>query len=139
MGPEFIASIVDWDERLPHNQVVLGVASGKDYGAYPVNLITAEGGVVNDRVGLTDVVLLVEPISAYSVAYDRRLGDRLLEFTKLDDLEFSMMDSLTGSIWNIEGTAIAGPLKGERLTFVPSYLAEWYGWSAYHPGTKIYP
>ena len=39
---------------------------------------------------------------------------------------------------NASGKAVDGPLKGASLTYVFSFISEWYGWSAYHPETAIY-
>ena len=43
-----------------------------------------------------------------------------------------------GSIWDVEGTAISGELKGlqlDRLTYDPGF---WFEWVAFHPDTLVY-
>jgi hypothetical protein len=138
LGPEFVASIVYWDTRLPENQVVLGVNVGDSFRAYPVHEIVFADGVLNDTLEDEPIVLIVDGDSAFSAVYSRKVAGEELNFDVADGQEFALMDRETGSIWNIEGQATAGPLEGESLTFVTSFLAEWYGWSAYHPETGIF-
>ena len=49
-----------------------------------------------------------------------------------------LRDRGTDSLWDLSGKAVEGPLAGTSLTYVSSFIAEWYGWSAYHPETTIY-
>lgn len=51
----------------------------------------------------------------------------------------AILDTQTGSRWSTGGLALEGPLAGVPLTFVTSFLTEWYGWAAFHPETGIYP
>ena len=138
LGPEFVSSIVYWDTRLPDNQVVLGVNVGDEYRAYPVNLVAASGGVLNDELNGEQIVLIVDAQSALSVAYSREVKGQELHFDAAKDDSLLLVDRETGSTWNLEGRATEGFLEGESLKFVTSFLTEWYGWSAYHPETEIY-
>jgi hypothetical protein len=45
-------------------------------------------------------------------------------------------DHETGSLWSQPmGEAILGPLKGTKLTLMPSTLTTWAAWRSAHPGT----
>lgn len=61
-----------------------------------------------------------------------------MHFDAVNGEEFAFTDKETGSNWDLEGQATAGPLAGESLSFVTSFLTEWYGWLAYHPETDIF-
>ena len=61
-----------------------------------------------------------------------------LEFFNPIDAGFAIADRQTGSRWNAQGEAVSGPLKGNVLEFVPSFISEWYGWSGYHPETDLF-
>ena len=138
-GPEFVRSIVNWDDRLPPNDLVLGVGVSGAFRAYPRHAVSTEQGVVNDVLAGEPIVIFMDGSSAFSVAYSREVDGRILQFENASDENLEIFDIETGSAWNLEGRAIAGPLEGEALTFVTSYLTEWYGWAAYHPTTDIYP
>ncbi len=138
LGPEFVASIVYWDTRLPDNQVVLGVNAGDVFRAYPVHLVASDGGVLNDELGGVSIVLVVDGRSALSAAYSRVINGQELHFESSESEPLHLLDQETGSTWNLEGLAIDGPLEGEAMEFITSFLSEWYGWSAYHPDTEIY-
>jgi hypothetical protein len=40
-------------------------------------------------------------------------------------------DTQTGSIWNLRGEAVSGPLEGEQLDRLPSHTAYWFGWASF--------
>ena len=50
----------------------------------------------------------------------------------------SFVDEQTGSVWNILGQAIAGPLTGQSLTPIVHGSHFWFAWAAFAPQTQIY-
>ena len=49
-----------------------------------------------------------------------------------------MKDRETGTIWtHMDGKAVEGPLKGQRLKFIPSPHITWADWKADYPNTKV--
>lgn len=49
-----------------------------------------------------------------------------------------MYDRSTQSLWSqINGTAVAGPMKGRRLVEVPSELTKWGEWKRRYPQTLV--
>ena len=105
--------------------------------------------VVNDSVGGLPLVVLWKPGTASAldadriaagrdvgagVVYGRRLGQRVLSFEAADD---GFRDLETGSSWNIAGQAVAGPLRGQRLSQVPHANPFWFAWAAFKPNTKV--
>jgi len=113
------------DDRLPSNTLVVGVEVNEYFAGFPVDLVHAEGGSINTEVGGQPIVVLYDAESRTGIAYLRVVDDQSLVFTS---------DEAT----NIHGKAIEGPLAGTNLTFVPSLISEWYGWSGYHPDTELY-
>lgn len=68
--------------------------------------------------------------------FQAELDGRKLSF-KIHEDEF--IDEVTGSVWNILGTATAGPLQGSQLTPVIHGNHFWFAWGAFKPNTLIYP
>lgn len=106
------------DASLPGKEYVLGVSAGAARSAYPFR-----------------------HLSATATAFSRRVGDKTLEFRQLrvagEDL--LMTDAETGSIWRaLEGVAVAGRLKGQRLGQVPGTMAFWFAWKQIYPQTAIW-
>ena len=50
-----------------------------------------------------------------------------------------IVDDQTGSVWNIFGRAIEGPLAGEALTEIVHGDHFWFAWAAFRPDSLIYP
>lgn len=50
-----------------------------------------------------------------------------------------LRDAQTGSDWSSDGQAIAGPLRGTRLTVLPHLDTYWYVWAAFYPDTRVWP
>lgn len=69
--------------------------------------------------------------------YAREVDGQVLEFEvsgRLYRNALVMLDQQTGSLWSqILGAAILGPLKGTRLTMLPSLHTTWGAWRREHP------
>ncbi|MFB6273651.1 MAG: DUF3179 domain-containing (seleno)protein [Salinibacter sp.] len=49
------------------------------------------------------------------------------------------VDDATGSVWTLDGRAVEGPRRGERLSPVATaYVAAWSAWSDFHPDTEVW-
>ena len=53
------------DERLPPNAIVIGVRAGDQDRAYPVDLITARSGMVNDELAGMPIVVTYDAAAAW--------------------------------------------------------------------------
>jgi len=99
--------------------------------AYPMDRLLAEG-VVNDRIGERNLVLVAERGSGAVRAYER------------GELTFALSgDQLTddqGNAWLITEHALV-PAAGDPaagLARLPGHVAYWFGWYAFYPQTEIY-
>lgn len=139
------------DDRFPAMERVVAILAGDTQKAYPFSVLEKER-VVNDEVeGLPIVVMwglsdtadpLDEPELAQGqaigvgVAYERRVNGRLLTFGAERDDAF--VDNETGSLWNLLGQALEGPLKGQRLPPVVHGNHLWFAWAAFNPDGPVY-
>lgn len=135
------------DRRRPLKERVLGIFSsfgtmgppgGSPALAFPYEALDAEGAVaaveaiVDDRL----VTVFWDRARQGAVAYYLRVDGQSLSFIVTDG---SIMDEETGSLWNLGGKAIDGPLVGARLEQIKtSYVAFWFAWAAFHPRTSIW-
>ena len=129
------------DDRLAWDTLVVGVEANSAYAAYAVDAVTATGGYVNATLGGTPLVVLYDAGTKTGIAYSRVTPDgQVLDFVLGQSLGVALRlkDVQTGSTWDSSGTAIRGALAGTKLTYVPSFISAWYGWSAYHPQTSLY-
>ena len=94
--------------------------------------------MVNDTLAGQPVVAIYDTLAQTGLAYSREVNGQVLEFYNASPQGVELRDRETGSLWEVQGRALSGPLAGESLTFVPSFISEWYGWSAYHPESGIY-
>ena len=92
--------------------MVLGINLDQGIKAYPLREVKRNGGVVEDMMGEHPIVVLAGPIpeDVTMAAYSRLLGERTLSFRHAAD---HFVDSETGTLWNIQGEAVDGPLAGE--------------------------
>jgi hypothetical protein len=115
---------------------VLGVEINGQARAYPISILDKTGWVVNDTLGQKEIVFLHKPGTRLAIALSRQLGDATLVFNQAQDGQ--IMDQKSRTHWNYSGEAYAGTLAGQKLSFVPSGVEEWYIWAAYHPETEIF-
>ena len=135
LGTSFRDSLDGIDPRLPANQVIIGAIAGDEARAFPIEG-PADDAPIQDTLGGVPIVILENGDGSPSLAYHRVLSDgRVLTFSRRDG---AVYDLETGSRWSPGGLAIEGALGGVQLSFVTSFVSEWYGWAAFNPTTSIY-
>jgi hypothetical protein len=125
------------DPRLPARETVAGLEVGRETVAYPFAALRI-ARVVNDRVGGLPIIIVHQPSSDTTTAYEARARGRVLTFQAANDDASSVMDRETRSTWNAYGRCLEGPLKGtqlKQLILVPQF---WFAWSQFRPGTRVF-
>lgn len=121
---------------LADSEPVLAVEIGGEARAYPVQVLIWHE-IVNDTIDGVPVAVTYCPLCNSAIAYDRRLGDRVLEFGTsglLFNSALVMYDRQTESLWNhFTGEAIIGHLAGERVDVFPMATLSWAEWRDAHP------
>ncbi|MGI9647583.1 MAG: DUF3179 domain-containing protein [Acidimicrobiia bacterium] len=140
----------DLDDRFPALERVVNVTLGDTAKAYPFSVIAASPAI-NDTVAGSDIVVLwggdtadaldageivlAEGIGT-GIAFNRAVGDQVLTFTAVGDGAF--VDDETGSVWDLNGTALTGPLAGTQLEPVVHGNEFWFAWAAFNPEAEVY-
>ncbi len=138
---DFLPPNTEWSRQLKTKELVLGVFDGSDALAFSLERLAAAGvsHVVNDQVGSTPFVVAARSQWNTAQAFDRRVNGQTLTFTLTNAGPFTMTDDQTGSVWDVQGVAISGPLMGQRLTpLADSFVAFWFAWSLYYPSIRVY-
>ncbi len=135
IGPDMGDLMNRLDTRLPHYELVLGAMFGGESRCYPLALLGDVGGVVNDRLGGEEIVVLAQPGTWMASAFGRKTGDRVLTFAARDG---KIVDAETGSNWGVSGRCSSGPLAGTQLKYVNSGVEEFFLWAAFNPKTGIH-
>jgi hypothetical protein len=136
--PRFeVADAVDW---LEPSEPVLVLATGEDIRAYPVQVMIWHE-IVNDVVGDRPVTVTYCPLCNSGVAFDRRLGDDVLDFGTsgaLYQANLVMYDRQTESLWTqFDGRAVVGTRVGDRLTMLPVATVSWRDFVRDHPDAAV--
>jgi hypothetical protein len=128
------------DPELAAKEMVLGLRHQGKSKAYPFGLMP-DGSVINDQVGGRPLLVLFDRESSTAIPYDRRVDGQTLAFYGVPpqgELPVEFADLETGSLWNMRGEAVSGPLQGQRLEQVPAHNAMWFAWSAHWPETELW-
>jgi hypothetical protein len=143
--PDFNADrLTPVDDRLSPIDVVLGIEVEGAARTYPLDVLHPHGGIANDVVAGQPVVAVGVPGTYLAVAFHREVAGRTLTFAwergavTADDHDPRMVDQETGSLWDLFGNAVDGPLKGEHLPFAWGGLQKWFNWSNLSPGSTIW-
>ena len=134
----FPSTIHSKDARLAPSALLYGIVAGDAARCYPfARLLDADSPrVINEMVGDVAVVVLFDPETRSAFGHGRRLGDTTLILEQ--DAAGRLRDPVSGSLFDRDGFAVTGPLKGQRLPQLHSMQAEWYGWFAAYPNTSIW-
>ncbi len=85
--------------------------------------------IINDTIGGTPVAVTFCPLCGSAIAFDRRVGEEILEFGvsgKLWQSNLLMYDRQTESLWSqIEGTAKVGDFTDKSLAVINSDITTW--------------
>ena len=115
---------------------VLALDVGGEARAYPVQVLIWHE-IVNDTIAGIPVAVTYCPLCNSAVAYDRRLGERVLSFGTsgmLYNLALVMYDRQTESLWShFTGEAVIGHLTGAQLDVYPMATVSWADWRDAHP------
>ena len=137
------------DKRLPPMERVLDASIGDTHKLYPFSIFKTEA-VINDQVADMPVVVFSRQgtLSALdgsviadsrqvpsATAYDRRLDGNVLSFELHDG---RIVDTQSGTRWNMFGTGIDGPLSGSQLDSAPGSVHFAFAWLAFNPDSEIY-
>ena len=128
---------------LAPREPVIGIELDGEARAWPQALL-ATGQLVRDVVGSTPVILLTGPDGESVRAFSPHLtpDDDPPEFYRApvlrDPGDGLMMDDRTGSRWNFQGCAVAGPSAGKCLSRIELVHDFWFAWKRYHPASTLY-
>ena len=131
--------VLNRDDRLGLKEIVVGLENKEQHKAYKLQEIENKK-VINDQVN-------GKPIALFSLypfmirGYDPIVEDGeqkiALQFNyNAENNKF--IDKQTGSVWNFEGKAISGQMKGKQLTRLPFDEGFWFEWVAFHPKTELH-
>jgi hypothetical protein len=125
------------DNRLRPRETVAGLEIGGEATAYPFAALR-KVPVVNGKVGGTPVLIVHQPVSDTTTAFEARIKNRRLQFRSADDEASKLVDRETGSTWNAYGLCLSGSLRGSQLKPLALITEFWFVWSEFHPETRIY-
>ncbi len=115
-------SIADGEAYLADVEPVISLQIDGKGRAYPLQIMTWHE-IVNDDFAGVPVSITFCPLCNSAVAFDRRVGDRVLDFGTTGSLRFSdlvMYDRQTESWWQqFIGEGIVGELTGTLLKTLP--------------------
>lgn len=127
------------DGRLHPKERVVGINVGTSSKVYPISTFSGGVSVVNDTVNDMDIVVTGSSIDKFGVIFNRQLEDcTVLHFSPVQGQHPVVMEDSEGSQWDIFGTAVNGPRAGTQLQKTNSYIAYWFAWTAFFPGTVIF-
>ncbi len=137
------------DERLPAMERVVGLIVEEQAVAYPFSTLS-QAGIINDKINEQPVAVFFAPdtVSALdttlieqgraigsAISYDPVVDGEHLIF-ELDNNH--IIDTNTGSEWDITGRAISGPLTGTQLQVLPHANHFWFAFAAFYPNSTVW-
>lgn len=138
-SPRF-ESVAEADRWLEPNEPVVMVTYGGVARAYPLRIFMFHE-IVNDEVGGLPLAVTYCPLCNTAIAFERQVGERLLDFGTTGRLRFSnliMYDRQSESWWQqATGEAIIGELVGQQLAFYPAPLVAWQDFKAAYPEGEV--
>ena len=114
---------------------VIGVIVNGQAKAYDWRQLSKKR-LLNDHVNRTSLLVAMENDSLTYHAFNSTVNGKALHF-KLDT-SGRLTDQETASVWDWDGLATAGAMKGSHLNKVQGYQEYWHSWRTFHPQTTRY-
>jgi hypothetical protein len=125
---------------LKKDDYVLGMTRNGISKAYPIRILNWHE-IVNDRFGQDPVVVSYCPLCGSGIAYSAYIDGAARSFGVsglLYNSDLLLYDRESESLWSqIEGKAISGSLKGERLRLLTVFHTTWSEWRKLHPRSSV--
>ena len=104
--------------------------------AYPLHYLQERGGLVQTEFAGIPILLIMRN-QFHVVAFDRRVGGRVMDFAWAEASEQLNLLDHDGNRWTAYGTGASDSNQGQRLNIVEGYITEWYEWVEKFPDTKL--
>lgn len=127
------------NSKIPLDKVVLGLVVNGQARAYPIQFIGYHHQV-RDTVGGEPVMITYCTVCRTGRVFRPLVGDKKEEFrlVGMDHFNALFEDKTTGSWWRqVNGEAIAGPLKGQYLPGMQAEQMTLQAWTELHPETLV--
>jgi hypothetical protein len=125
--------------KVPENSLILGVNINSESKAFPVEVIGYHHQV-RDTIGNVPVMITYCTVCRTGRVYSPEVDGKIVDFRLVGMDHFNAMfeDASTRTWWRqVNGEAIAGPLKGHALPELFSEQMTLKSWLKIHPETKI--
>ena len=136
--PVFVAA--DAAVFLHPEQRVLGVVRNGIAKAYPISILNWHE-IVNDQFGEEGIVVTFCPLCGTGMAFTADINGQRRSFGVsglLYNSDVLLYDRGTESLWSqLLMEAVSGPMRGTRLTFIPTTHTTWADWRKRHPDTLV--
>jgi hypothetical protein len=125
------------DDRLKPRTMILGLDVHGASRAFPLPTLQ-QVRVINDQLGGEPVLVVHQPGSDTTTAFQRRIQGKTLTFSAANSEATGLVDRETRSRWDPYGNCISGQLRGSHLQALILEPEYWFAWSEFHPDTAIY-
>ncbi len=125
--------------KIPAKNLVLGVSLNGESKAYPLEIIGYHHQV-RDTIGGTPAIITYCTVCRSGRVFSPFIEGKPENFRLVGMDHFNAMfeDAATKSWWRqVNGVAIAGPLKGKVLAEIPAEQMSLAAWIRQHPNTRI--
>ena len=140
------------NRQIPPLTRVVGLLAGEVAIAVPYPALQEVGVATVDLAGTAVVVLWApgtrSPLDQYDIAASRDIGAAAAYLPEADGRPLTLApdpdnpghfrDAETGSLWDVTGLAVDGPLAGSRLPTFDHGSPFWFAWVAFHPQSVIW-
>ena len=131
-------------DKMVRKNLVVRVPDQTDRRNKLIYLTDKGRNILNDAIGSEKIAVFGDPASRMIRAFistvnGQDLTLRLKDGADLKSLKnVQFIDDETGSVWNLNGTAVEGSLKGEKMGRAKSFVAYWFAWSAFNRDTELW-
>jgi hypothetical protein len=131
-------------ERRPQGigltELMVGAELGEARRAYPLAAVHDQGGIVEDTLIDTPIVVVTRPGTWLCVVFVRAFEGApvRLDWDRTADPPAQLVDLISGRLFDLWGRCLTDDRRGVRLPYVRSSLEKWRAWLTANPDTDLW-
>jgi uncharacterized protein DUF3179 len=134
-----IFPVANEDDRLGNKDRVHAIVLEGGVRVYPLSSFGIEVSVIHDQLKGKNLVVVGNTEDNFAVSYLNDRGDgTTYSFTPVQNQYPIVISDEEGNLWDVFGTAVSGPRKGNRLAHASSFMGYWFSFAAFYPDLSIY-
>jgi len=135
---DLIFPVSNENNALPKKERIHGIISETKTVSFRFSSFGNSVTAITKNIDGKEIIIVGSEEDNFIVSfYAQSSSGEKLSFAVVENNLPVILKDNEGNLWNIFGSAIEGPRKGEKLKPTKSFIAYWFAWAAFYPEIEL--